>query len=373
MKTFRLPDLGEGIQEAEIVAWHVSEGDRVVVDQPLVSVETDKAIVEIPSPQGGIIQSLAGEPGDLIPVDAMLVEFAEGERIDRGALVGRLPEAPQAASPTPEEPEPAESLVSGPAPAVRATPAVRTLARRLGVDLATVVPSGPGGVATSADVEQAAERQAPGDGVESLRGVRRSMARNMARAATQVAATTVVDDADIGDWKPGTDVTVRLLRALAAGCSASPALNTWFDPEREERTAHTRVDAGIAIDTDDGLIVPVITDVGGRSEEDLREEIEELKDAVLKRTIPLERLRGATITLSNFGMLAGRYATLIVMPPQVAILGAGRISPRIVPVESGVATRRILPLSLTFDHRVVTGGEAARFLAAAIADLGLPD
>ncbi|MBR0683725.1 2-oxo acid dehydrogenase subunit E2 [Roseomonas eburnea] len=357
---FTLPDLGEGLRDAEIVAWHVAEGDHVVADQPLVSVETDKAVVEIPSPRSGRVQRLLAEPGARIAVGAPLVEFTEGAEADAGAVVGRLPEATPAAA----APPPAHAAT----PAIAAMPAARARAQALGLDLSAIRGSGPGGTVTLADVEAAAAIP----GAEPLRGVRLAMARSMARFRDEVAPTTVCDDADIGDWVTETDVTLRLVRAVAAGCRAAPALNAWLEGEGTSRRLHAQLDLGIAVDTEDGLFVPVLRDAGARPTDVLRADFAALKAAVRDRSIAPAALRGATVTLSNFGMLGGRYAALALVPPQVAILGAGRIAARPAVHRGTLAVRRLLPLSLTFDHRAVTGAEAARFLAAAIDDLTQP-
>jgi pyruvate dehydrogenase E2 component (dihydrolipoamide acetyltransferase) len=241
----------------------------------------------------------------------------------------------------------------------------------MGVDLATVTPTGPDGIITSDDVEKAAQSQS-GTVAEPLRGVRYAMAINMTRARAEIVPATVVDDADVDLWPADADVTIRLVRAVVAGCRAAPALNAWFDAAAMSRRLHQRIDLGIAVDTGDGLFVPVLRDVGNRLASDLRRGIDALKCDVAARKVPLAELHGQTITLSNFGMFAGRFAALAIVPPQVAILGAGRIAPRPVASPDGVAVHRTLPLSLTFDHRVVTGTEAARFLAAAIHDLRQP-
>jgi len=365
MKTFALPDLGEGLAEAEIVAWHVAEGDHVVADQPLVSVETEKAVVEVPSPQSGRIARLFGKPGDRVLVGAPLAAYEEGVHADTGTVVGEL----SAASPTPS-PRTRQGVAS---PIVKATPVVRALAREHGVDLAQVTPSGTGGTVTQEDVLRAAKALPGAGGGEPLKGVRRAMALNMARAHAAVVPASLFDEADVeGWWTQGADVTLRLARAIAAGVTASPALNCWFDALRMERRVHAQIDLGVAVDSEEGLIVPVLRNVGHRDTGELRRELDRLKAMVRNRSVPLESLRGATITLSNFGTMAGQYAALIVLPPQVAILGAGRISPRNFQGNSGVGFRHVLPLSLTFDHRVVTGGEAARFLRAAAEDLQRP-
>jgi pyruvate dehydrogenase E2 component (dihydrolipoamide acetyltransferase) len=382
MTTFRLPDLGEGLEEAEIVAWHVAPGDHVVADQPLLSVETDKAVVEVPAPRSGRIRALLAEPGAIVKVGAPLVEFEDVEAPDAGSVVGTLARA--------EEPSPAPPAdgtgATGP---IKAAPAVRRRARELGVDLDRLRPSGPDGTITMEDVEAAARgavagASRPGAGPSTpaesasaellpLRGVRRAMARTMARAHAEVVPATVVDEADVGRWPEGTDVTLRLVRAIAAGCRAEPALNARFLSEAEGRVLENRVDLGIAVDLPDGLIVPVLRDVTNRTAADLRAGLDRLKRDVRARTIPLAELRGATITLSNFGMLGGRFAQLVVVPPQVAILGAGRIREDVRVVAGAIRITRVLPLSLSFDHRAVTGGEAARFLQAVIGDLELPD
>jgi 2-oxoisovalerate dehydrogenase E2 component (dihydrolipoyl transacylase) len=187
-----------------------------------------------------------------------------------------------------------------------------------------------------------------------------------------VVPATVSDEADVEAWMNGGDVTIRLVHAIVAACAREPALNAWYDSQAQGRRLHGKIDLGIAVDTEDGLFVPVLRDVANRDATDLRKGLERMKADILARSIPPEELRGATITLSNFGTLAGRYASPIVVPPQVAILSAGRIASRAVVVAGTVVAHRTLPLSLTFDHRVVTGGEAARFLAAAIADLERP-
>jgi pyruvate dehydrogenase E2 component (dihydrolipoamide acetyltransferase) len=365
MRQFLLPDLGEGLDEAEIVAWHVTEGDHVVADQPLVSVETDKAVVEVPSPQSGRIARLFGAKGDLVKVGAPLVEFAEGPQADTGTVVGDLRPGEPARGGAPKAPagEPA------PAQALRVLPAVRALARKLDVDLNLVHGSGPDGTVTRADVERAASSLTDAGPAEPLRGMRRAMAQRMAASNAEVAPATVTDEADLGAWAAGEDATIRLVRAVAAACRAEPSLNAWYNAAAAERRLIARIDIGIAVDTEGGLIVPVLRNVAERDPHDLRAGLDRLRTDAAARAIPPDELRGATITLSNFGMIGGRFAILVVVPPQVAIVGAGRIAPRVVVHEGRPAVRPVLPLSLTFDHRVVTGGEAARFIVALKGDL----
>jgi 2-oxoisovalerate dehydrogenase E2 component (dihydrolipoyl transacylase) len=417
MRRFNLPDLGEGLQEAEIVRWHVAVGDTVEVDQPMVAMETAKAVVEVPAPWAGVIGALHGKPGDTIATGAPLVDFrAESVTVEVAAVNDPAPAAPQpAAEPAHDEapalarggvvghmPETGEVLTAAHAGSRlsghrrnRVVPAARELARRLGVDVDAVQGSGPAGLVTIDDVlavspasPEAASmpritsalRPAIGDGdlastgeLEILRSLRRAMAQSMTLARDSVMECTVFDDADIEGWRQGGDYTVRLLRAIAAGCRAEPGLNAWFDGSTHGRRLFQPIHVGIAVDTPDGLLVPVIRDAGNRDAAGLRAEVNRLKKGARDRTLPPADLKDFTIMLSNFGVMAGRYATPVVVPPAVAILGAGRISRDVVAVEDRVEAHRRIPLSLTFDHRCVTGGEAVRFLAAVIEDLQQPE
>jgi pyruvate dehydrogenase E2 component (dihydrolipoamide acetyltransferase) len=405
MTTFNLPDLGEGLAEAEIVRWHIKVGDQIKVDQPMVAVETAKAVVEVPSPYSGVIRALHGNPGDMIATGAALVEFDVAAAPNARSAPAKAPERPKAddsgtvvgSMPTTNEEEFIETAVAGgnsgaPRERVRAAPAVRALAKRLGVDLARISGSGRGGLITVDDVmttsgptalhtaatvtalktpataPRSAVPVAPGE-PEKLRGLRRAMAQSMSMARDSVMQCTLFDDADLHHWVKGQDFTIRLLRAIAAGCRAEPGLNAWFDGEAQSRRLLPRVDVAMAVDAPDGLLVPVIRDVGGRKAEELRADVDRLKRTARDRTVAAEDLRDFSFMLSNFGMIAGRYATPVVVPPAVAILGAGRLSHDVIAVMGGIEAHLRMPLSLTFDHRCVTGGEAARFLAALMRDL----
>jgi len=359
MRVFNLPDLGEGLQEAEIVEWHVKPGDAIESDQAMVSLETDKAIVEVPAPYAGKVEKLFGGPGDKIHVGAPLVGF-EGVAADTGTIVGDLS----------TKAKPAQAKAASPARTeVKATPAVRALARSLNVELAAVRPSGPGGTVTTEDVKRAARGPAPAQ-PGAQKGMRASMARTMALAHQEVAAVTVIDDADVDHWPKGTSALARLARAILAAAKAEPGLNAWYDAKADARTLREEVDLGVAVDLPDGLLVPVLRNAHKIGADALAAELEQLVAKARERSLSPEMLRGATITLSNFGAIGGRYASPIVVPPQVAIVGAGRIAPRAVVAKDGtLAARRVLPLSLTFDHRAATGGEAARFLNALKRDL----
>jgi 2-oxoisovalerate dehydrogenase E2 component (dihydrolipoyl transacylase) len=362
MKYFKLPDLGEGLQEAEIVEWHVKAGDEVKADQLLVSVETAKAIVDIPAPYDGVVSKVFGGAGDILHVGEPLLAY-EGEH-DAGTVVGRLDDGHGGAQ--------EDRFFIGAAPstrehlAPRATPAVRQLARKLGVDLVGLAGSGAEGLISAADVEAAAQSERERFGGERLRGVRRSMAINMARAHAEVVPVTLYGDADLYRWGDARDPLIRLAKAIAHACTVEPVLNSWFDGRGPSIRRHTKLDLGIAVDTPDGLFVPVLRNVGERSAEDLKAGMAHLRTDVQARSIPPQEMMGATITLSNFGTLFGRYANPIVVPPQVAIIGAGGIRDEVVAWEGRPAIHPILPLSLTFDHRAVTGGEAARFLKALV-------
>src|SRR6056297_1026353 len=438
MNTFNLPDLGEGLPDAEIVEWLVAEGDTVKVDDPIVSMETAKAVVEVPSPYAGKVARLHGQAGDVIKTGAPLIDFDTGEgagdepsddqaaepdaseqtseqklkpqavepadddagqtgeeRADTGTVVGNVTTSDEVVKQT-------HSSVGG----VKVTPAVRALARKLKVDLGSVQATGPEGVVTSSDVRKAAEQgptrepaagksaqeparpeapkgdddrsgstqkapaaEPPSGDWEPMRGTRRTMARAMSESHARVVATTIMDDADIHSWQPGEDITVRLLRSLWAGAQSEPGLNAWYDDEQNMRMIHKGMHVGMAVDTADGLFVARLKDVHSSDRQQMREEINRLRDNAKNRSIPPEDLKDYTIMLSNFGVFAGRYATPIVNPPCVAIVAAGVLRHEVVPVLGGMEAHRTLPLSLTFDHRVCTGGEAARCLKAMIQDL----
>ena len=405
MTTFNLPDLGEGLAEAEIVRWHVNVGDAVAVDQPMLAVETAKAVVEVPAPFSGVIKKLHGQPGDVIATGSLLVEFegvkggaaARSHSADAGTVVGNMPtsdieliETAHAGGSTHARMNGSHHGTSGTAHAapgalspgvpatgrLRAAPAARALAKQLGVNLANVLGTGRGGVIIAADVIALANigtsRANPTPtfkGGERLRGLRRAMAQSMSLARDNVANCSLFDDADLHRWREGQDITTRLLRAIAAGCKAMPALNAWYDGNSQTRLLKEHVDIGMAVDTPDGLIVPIIRNIGGRKPDELRHDIDRLKRTARDRTVAPEDLRDATFMLSNFGMIAGRYATPVVVPPMVAILGSGRLSRDVIAVGDGFEAHLRMPLSLTFDHRCVTGGEAARFMAAVLGDL----
>ena len=365
MKIFKLPDLGEGLQEAEIVTWHVKAGDTVAVDQPLASVETAKAIVDIPSPYAGKIVKLYGNERDVARVGQPLVAF-EGGDDDTGTVVGKVEVGQKVMADAP-------TAVTPLAHGIKATPAVRAMARKLNIDLAMVTPTGADGMITANDVQRASRILSEIGPQELLRGVRKVMAQSMTLAHAEVASATLMDDADIDSWAAGGNIMLRLIRALVAACRAEPALNAWYDSQAVGRRLLKNVDIGIAVDTPDGLLVPVLRNVETRAPDNLMSALTKLIQDTRERKVPPEDLRANTITLSNFGPIAGRYASPIVLPPTVAIVGAGRVRKEVVAIDDKPAVHRVLPLSVTFDHRAVTGGEAGRFMAAMVADLQRAD
>jgi len=321
--------------------------------------------------------------GDIVATGAPLIDF------DSGTVVGSMPLTRE--SDLLESAAPAARRLNGRA-GPRALPAARAVAGRLGLALDALSGSGPDGAVTLDDVLAHAKlagpagARAPADGAvrpslqlpadaswEPLRGPRRAMARSMSASQAEVPLSTVVDDADLNAWaKPG-DYTLRLMRAMVSAWRVEPSLNAWYDPEAGSRALLKQIHLAIAVDTPHGLIVPVVRDIQDKSPEQLRAAVAAQKQAAHLRSIPPEDLRNFTLMLSNFGTLAGRYGVPIVVPPAVAILGAGKVRLDAVAIDGTVAAHPRMPLSLSFDHRCITGGEACRFLAAVIADLEHPD
>jgi pyruvate dehydrogenase E2 component (dihydrolipoamide acetyltransferase) len=379
MGTFRLPDLGEGLAEAEILEWHVGPGDHVHADQPMVSVETAKSVVEVPVPHSGTVMKLHGAAGDILATGAPLIDF------DSGTVVGSMPATAETGS---VDMGAAAVSQGGSAARPRALPVARAAARHLKLDLERIVGSGQAGVITLDDVLAAAPAGAmlraepaqpdppalPGGATwEPLRGLRRAMARGMSASQAEVPLSTVCDDADLDAWSRPGDYMLRLIRALVGAWRIEPALNAWYDAASNSRALFDHIDLAIAVDTPQGLIVPVVRNIQDKTPAELKAAVAAQKSAAHQRSIPPEDLRDFTLMLSNFGTLAGRYGIPIVVPPAVAILGAGKVRTDAVAVGGTVAAHRRMPLSLSFDHRCITGGEACRFLAAVIADLERSD
>lgn len=368
MSIFNLPDLGEGLPDAEIHEWYVKEGDEVKVDQPLVSMETAKAVVDVPSPQDGIIAKLYGKPGDVMKTGTALVGFvSEAKPADKGTVVGHLEENHEHR----EDHFTIGATQGGSSNRTKSTPLVRNLAKKLGLDLEKLIGTGPRGLITREDVEKAASSSAetPAAGYEPLKGVRRAMLNAMNQSHQEVVPVSIFDEVDIEAWTSENDISARLIRAMVHAAQKEPALNAWFDTKTSSRKCFEEVHIGLAMDTDDGLFVPVIHHAEKKNTKELRAIINQFKTEVTNRAVSKDNLKGSTMTLSNFGKFAGRFASPIIVPPSVAILAVGRLYQALVPVAEKTENHRFLPLSLSFDHRAVTGGEATRFLREVMLDL----
>lgn len=372
MKSFNLPDLGEGLPDAEIREWHVKVGDTVNVDDVLVSMETAKAVVDVPSPFHGVIAKLHGNVNDIIRTGKPLVSFESDEehREDGGTVVGKL----ESHEGVYEESMTIIKSSTSASTNVKATPAVKALAQRMGVDLSSITGTGPHQMITVSDVKHAQTHGQAPEGFELIKGSRRMMMQAMRESHVQVCPVTLFDDADISAWQGKQDISVRIIRAIVKGCQAEPSLNATYDDISGSRRMNPHVNLGLAVDSAEGLFVPVIHSAETLLDKpaQIRAIIDEYKAAIHARNIDASKFAHATITFSNFGTFAGRYATPVVVPPQVAIVGTGSKREGMVVRHGQPAVATLIPLSLTFDHRAVTGGESTRFLAAVIQDLMLP-
>ena len=349
---FKLPDLGEGLTEGEVARWLVAEGQEIAEDDPLVEIQTDKATVEIPSPYGGTVLKILVAEGELAPVGAELVVIgAAGESFD--AVV---------AAPSGDGAERAAKLTAAPVERVKATPVVRRIAAELGVDLAALTGTGPGGRVTEDDV-----RAAVGGGEgrrEPLRGVRRVIAEHMARAHREVPPVTWVEECDFEDV-PLDRLLPIVVKACADALVAFPELNARLDGDAI--VLLERYDIGVAVQTEDGLVVPVVRGANEKTIDALASEIADLAERARAGALGADELRNSTFTVSSAGKLAGLFQTPIVNYPEVAILSIGRVAQRAVVRDGEVVVRRTGALALTFDHRVVDGARAAAFGLAVIA------
>lgn len=449
---FRFPDVGEGITEGEILAWKVKQGDSVAEDETLVEVETDKAVVELPSPKSGRIEGIFAAEGDVVQVGAVLVSIQETDAAVTREEVSPVPEAaPPQSAPEPaaepedeapytgsvvgvleeapdEEPAPAPAAVSrgGTKTAeadILALPSVRSLAKDLGVDLSTIRGTGTGGRILKQDVEDVAQAAAYGvapiatsvelptsavseEGVGiaihggvleqdpfgrvervPFRGVRRTMAKRMTEASSKQAQVTTMDEADVTvirrirekEKQVAADRGVHLtyLAFVIKSCTAAlvrfPRLNAVLEESGEEYVLKHYYNIGIAIDTKNGLVVPNIKDASTKSIFTIAEEIIALVGKAEGRSLDLSDLHGGTFTITNYGAIGGTHATPIPNYPEAAILGMGRIGEAAVVRDGAVVPRLILPLALTFDHRLIDGAEAARFLNTVVGYLEDPD
>jgi pyruvate/2-oxoglutarate dehydrogenase complex dihydrolipoamide acyltransferase (E2) component len=357
---FKLPDLGEGLTEGEIARWLVAEGQEIAEDDPLVEIQTDKATVEIPSPYAGSVLRIVVPEGEVAEVGAVLVVIGDpGEALENGAA--------DAPSDTVSQGETVSAASREQPQRVAATPLVRKIAQELGVDLAEVVGTGPGGRIGEDDVRAAAAASA-GDGADEgrrkpLRGLRRVIAEHMARAHAEVPAVTWVEECDF----EGVELE-RLLATVVKACADSlpefPELNARF--ESDAIVYLERYDIGVAVQTDDGLVVVVVRDVDEKPVEEIHADIGRLAETARAGSLAPEDVRGSTFTVTSAGKLAGLFQTPIVNHPEVAILSIGRIAPRPVVRDGEVVVRRTGTIAVSFDHRVVDGARAAEFGLAVI-------
>jgi 2-oxoisovalerate dehydrogenase E2 component (dihydrolipoyl transacylase) len=396
-RDFLLPDLGEGLEDAEVVQWLVAEGDRVELNQNLVEVNTAKATVELPSPWAGVVERLHAAAGDVVEVGRPLVsvrvddapEAAPADAAPAGrrpVLVGYGVDESAEAPPTfpvdtpPRDVDTPPRDVDAPAAAAgaavaSATPAVRKLAKDLGVDLSSLAGSGPGGRVTREDVERAAPGGggAPGDDVEvvPVRGVRRVIAERLTASVREIPQVTTFITLDAtalqafrerlteGGGERVSPLPI-VVKALAETCAAHPSLNASFLAERSEIHVHRRVHVGVATDTERGLMVPVVRDVQEKGVGAVAADVARLVAAARDGSIGPDELTGGTITITNVGTFGAEYGTPIIDPPQGAILALGVIEHRALVVDGAVEARPACTLALTFDHRLLDGAQAGR-------------
>lgn len=384
---FRLPDLGEGIAEVELRRWLVTEGQLISEHQVVAEVESDKAVVEVPSPHGGTVGPLHGREGDIIRVGDVMLTITGAEAAPpqsrHAGIVGVLPEEEDAPAAVPA------TITGGD---VKATPLVRRLARERGIDLRTISGSGPHGSITPEDLERCVPAvptaEKPFGPVEHLplRGMRRAAARNVLTSQQRTACVTVTEEADItglarlrsreqaAAGSHGAHLTFLpfFIKAVQHALRDFPCLNASLDDASETIILKKYYHFGIAVETPDGLMVPVIRDVDRKSVIDLATEIHLLGQKARERTITPDEMKESSFTITNFGHFGGLFATPIINWPDVAIMGFGRIAERPWVHDGAIAIRTILPISLTFDHRVSDGVTAARFLARVVAFLEDP-
>lgn len=379
---FVLPDLGEGTTEGEIRRWVIKEGDAVEEHQTVLEIETDKAVVEVPSPKKGKVAKIHKDVGQIVKVgEVLMTVVVEGEAAEEKPGVEEKPEA---------EERPKSVSVVGVLPdeeqEILATPAVRALAKERRVSIESVKGSGPGGSITKEDVmkasaveKKAEDQYGPVERVP-MRGVRRTIAKNLILSQKTTAFVTGMEEADITElWnlrekekkglqEKGVHLTFMpfFIKAVYHALTEHPMLNASVDEEREEIVVKKYFNIGVAVDTPDGLMVPVIREAVKKTIHELALELQELGQKARDRKIKLEEMRGSTFTVTNYGHFGGIFATPIINYPDVAILGTGKISEKPWVRGEKIVIRRILPLSLTFDHRVTDGVEATKFLTRVV-------
>lgn len=376
MKVFKLPDLGEGLPDAIIREWYTKEGESLKQDQPMVAMETAKALVDVPAPYSGIVEKLFGAVGDTIDTGTPLIGFegegAVDEKTDAGTVVGSIEESGTSLEST----NIAVGTANIKSNTIKATPAVRMLAKQLGVDLNTLNLQGK--PITAEIVKQAALRDQPqqasypqlSGNLTKLDGVRRAMAVSMTQSHQHIVPASLMGEADLFAWNDKQDITLRIIRAMQGALLAEPLLNAYYDGNQLAYQLNEEINLGIAVDTKHGLFVPVLKNIAQKDDPTLRHEINRFKKHAQDRSFPKEDLQAATIIMSNVGAIAGSYAAPVIIPPMVAIVAFGRTKPTVMLNPKGeLEAHTLLPISITFDHRPVTGGDAARFLKVLIEQL----
>lgn len=392
---FRFPDVGEGITEGEIVKWHVKEGDDVVEDQTLAELETDKAVVEIPSPYKGTILKIHFQEKDIIKVGEVLVTIGKKGEILQEA------EAVSGDKASPIEEKPAHGIVGEIVESdteikdISATPKVRRMAKKMGVDIQTVVGSGPSGRIMEEDIQKATEQSIPPKSEKKaafkiiskydfygtlerlpLRGIRRATAKRMVESVSKAAHVCHMDEADVTELVKireelkgkAEEQNIKLtylpfiIKAVVASLKAHPLLNATMDEDREEIIIKKYFNIGVAVDIPDGLIVPVVKAVDQKTLFMLAEEIQNLAKTARERALDMADLKGGTFSITNVGMIGGEFATPLINFPEVAILATMKIADRARVANGAVVVKKTLPLCLAFDHRVIDGAEVARFM-----------
>ena len=398
---FVLPDLGEGIAEGEIRKWTVKEGDVIEEHQAVLEIETDKAIVEVPSPRKGKVLEIKKVEGDIAQVGETLMTIAlEGEETEHKAEVEEKAAEKKTGTEAMKKERPKSVSVVGVLPEeeevqkekVLATPAVRALARELGVRIETVKGSGPSGSIIAEDLKKVAEKVPVAEDRLGpvvripLKGLRRTIARNLMTSQRTTVSVTGMDEADITElWElrerekkalkaKGIHLTFMpfFIKAVQHSLAEHPRLNASVDEEKEEIIVKKYYHIAVAVDTPEGLMVPVIRDAGRKTVLELAAEIQELSRKARERKITIEEMKGSTFTITNYGHFGGTFATPVINYPDVAILGTGKISDKPWVRDGQIVIRKILPLSLTFDHRVTDGVDASLFLTKVIGYLEDP-
>ncbi len=327
--------------------------------------ETAKAVVDVPSPCDGKIKKLYGETGEVILTGSPLVEFeSDKQTTDAGTVVGEI----KSTNETLDETSTITPNIAG-QKSIKVTPAVRAIAKKMSVDLSLVTPTGKNGLITINDVRSFSNIVEAAGQLIPLKGVRKSMAKIMEKAHAEVVPVTITEDAIFNPTHDFTDTTIQIIQALIYAVKKEPNFNAWYNGTTLASRVFDDINLGVAMDTPDGLFVPVIQEAQKLTRIELRAKINEYKASVTDRTIDPTNLKNCTITLSNFGNMAGKYASPIVVPPTVAILGIGKMRDVVAPYNDEIKICKMLPVSLTFDHRAITGGESARFIGEFVQSL----